>query len=65
MDLMFSLSHKIFWYHIKMFSEDNRCFVFGNRYPNPGNCHPILEAGYHMMKDEEGVAKKLARMPTG
>ena len=47
-----------------MFSEDNRCFVFGNRYPNPGNCHPILEAGYLMMKDEEGVTKKLARIPT-
>ena len=54
MEMAFSLSHKPFWGGIKTLSEDNKCFVCGNRHPDPGKCYPVLEACSLVTKDEEG-----------
>ena len=35
-----------------MLLEDKKFFIFGNIKPDPVNFHPILEAGYLMIKDE-------------
>ena len=48
----FSIIHNIFWEIIKMLLEDKKFFICGNIDPEPVNCHPILEAGYIMIKDE-------------
>ena len=37
-----------------MILEEKKCFVCGNIYSIPGNCHAILEGGYTMTTDEEG-----------
>ena len=39
---------------IKTHSGGNKWLLWGNRHQDLGNFHPILEAGYLMMKDEEG-----------
>ena len=59
------LSHKPFQDLIKALSEENKYFVCRNRHPKQGNCCPILEAGYLMIKDDKGVSNKLNRIPTG
>ena len=51
----FSLIHNIFWVLMKMLLEYKKFFICGNRHPDPVNCHPILESGYLMIKDEYGV----------
>ena len=45
--------------------EEKRRFVCRNRNPNPGNCRPILDSRYLIIKDEKRAAKKLVRIPTG
>ena len=65
MEPTLSLSHKLFREHIKTLLWENNSFVCGNRHHNPVNCHSILETGYHMMRVNEGEAKKLANIPTG
>ena len=44
--------------------EDKKFFICGNIHPDPVNFHPILEAGYIMIKDEYGPAYKPAIIPT-
>ena len=61
----FYLLHKLFQERIKMLSEENKCFTCGNSHPEPGNCRPILESGYLMIKDNEGAKNMLAIIESG
>ena len=56
---------KIFRERINALSEEIKLFVFGNRHHEPGNCRPILEAGYLVVKNAEVVAKKLSIIRMG
>ena len=61
----FSLSHKLFWEHIKMILDKVKCLISGNRHPDPGNFRPILESGYLMIKYREGEENKVDIITTG
>ena len=64
--MLLSLSHNLFWGRIKNLLKDKKCFICGNRHPDPGNCFPILQYEYIMAKDEGvGGGKKLAIIPNG